>query len=304
MKYLKPIYALSDSPILLVNHPITKSAILEAKNSEEKSPLFKISLAQWSLHRHLFANRIESNLDFPIIARNQFGIDAVEYVNQFFPDKAEDIKYLKELKNRSDSVGVKNLLIMCDNEGDMGAKCKTERNNAVLNHRKWVDAARFLECHSIRINALGDGTPEEQKDQMIESLSKLAEYAEERRINLIIENHGKLSSNAVWLSEVIKKVNNPLIGTLPDFGNFPEGINIYESVEKLMPFARGVSAKSYDFDGNGNETTIDYERMLRIVVVSGYRGYVGIEYEGKLLSEYEGIIKTKALLERIRTKLS
>jgi len=304
MKYLKAIYALSDSPILLVNHPITKSAILEAKNSEEKSPLFKISLAQWSLHRHLFANRIESNLDFPIIARNQFGIDAVEYVNQFFPDKAEDIKYLKELKNRSDSVGVKNLLIMCDNEGDMGAKCKTERNNAVLNHRKWVDAARFLECHSIRINALGDGTPEEQKDQMIESLSKLAEYAEERRINLIIENHGKLSSNAVWLSEVIKKVNNPLIGTLPDFGNFPEGINIYESVEKLMPFARGVSAKSYDFDGNGNETTIDYERMLRIVVVSGYRGYVGIEYEGKLLSEYEGIIKTKALLERIRTKLS
>ncbi len=304
MKYLKPIYALSDSPILLVNHPITKSAVLEAKNSEEKSPLFKISLAQWSLHRHLFANRIESNLDFPIIARNQFGIDAVEYVNQFFPDKAEDIKYLKELKNRSDSVGVKNLLIMCDNEGDMGAKCKTERNNAVLNHRKWVDAARFLECHSIRINALGDGTPEEQKDQMIESLSKLAEYAEERRINLIIENHGKLSSNAVWLSEVIKKVNNPLIGTLPDFGNFPEGINIYESVEKLMPFARGVSAKSYDFDGNGNETTIDYERMLQIVVVSGYRGYVGIEYEGKLLSEYEGIIKTKALLERIRTKLS
>jgi len=304
MKYLKPIYALSDSPILLVNHPITKSAVLEAKNSEEKFPLFKISLVQWSLHRHLFANRIESNLDFPIIARNQFGIDAVEYVNQFFPDKAEDIKYLKELKNRSDSVGVKNLLIMCDNEGDMGAKCKTERNNAVLNHRKWVDAARFLECHSIRINALGDGTPEEQKDQMIESLSKLAEYAEERRINLIIENHGKLSSNAVWLSEVIKKVNNPLIGTLPDFGNFPEGINIYESVEKLMPFAKGVSAKSYDFDGNGNETTIDYERMLQIVVVSGYRGYVGIEYEGKLLSEYEGIIKTKALLERIRTKLS
>jgi len=304
MKYLKPIYALSDSPILLVNHPITKSAVLEAKNSEEKFPLFKISLVQWSLHRHLFANRIESNLDFPIIARNQFGIDAVEYVNQFFPDKAEDIKYLKELKNRSDSVGVKNLLIMCDNEGDLGAKCKTERNKAVLNHRKWVETARFLECHSIRINALGDGTPEEQKDQMIESLSKLAEYAEERRINLIIENHGKLSSNAVWLSEVIKKVNNPLIGTLPDFGNFPEGINIYESVEKLMPFAKGVSAKSYDFDGNGNETTIDYERMLRIVVVSGYRGYVGIEYEGKLLSEYEGIIKTKALLERIRTKLS
>jgi len=269
MKYLKAIYALSDSPILLVNHPITKNATLEAKNSEEESPIFKISLAQWSLHRHLFTNRIESNLDFPIIAHNQFEIDAVEYVNQFFPDKAEDIKYLKELKNRSDSVGVKNLLIMCDNEGNLGAKCKTERNQAVLNHYKWIDAAKFLECHSIRVNALGDGTPEEQKDQMVESLSKLAEYAEERKIHMIIENHGKLSSNAVWLSEVIKKVNNPLIGTLPDFGNFPEGINIYESVEKLMPFAKGVSAKSYDFDGNGNETTIDYERMLQIVVVRG-----------------------------------
>jgi len=269
MKYLKAIYALSDSPILLVNHPITKNVTLEAKNSEEESPIFKISLAQWSLHRHLFTNRIESNLDFLIIAHNQFEIDAVEYVNQFFPDKAEDIKYLKELKNRSDSVGVKNLLIMCDNEGNLGAKCKTERNQAVLNHYKWIDAAKFLECHSIRVNALGDGTPEEQKDQMVESLSKLAEYAEERKIHMIIENHGKLSSNAVWLSEVIKKVNNPLIGTLPDFGNFPEGINIYESVEKLMPFAKGVSAKSYDFDGNGNETTIDYERMLQIVVVRG-----------------------------------
>ncbi len=269
MKYLKAIYALSDSPILLVNHPITKSAILEVKNSEEEPPIFKISLAQWSLHRHLFTNRIESNLDFPIIARDQFEIDAVEYVNQFFPDKAKDIKYLKELKNRSDSVGVKNLLIMCDNEGNLGAKSKIERNQAVLNHYKWIDAARFLECHSIRVNALGDGTPGEQKKQMVESLSKLAEYAGKRKIDIIIENHGRLSSNAVWLSEVIKKVNNPLIGTLPDFGNFPEGINIYKSVEKLMPFAKGVSAKSYDFDRNENETTIDYERMLRIVVVRG-----------------------------------
>jgi len=304
MKYLKYFDLFSNTPISLANHSVTRSAVLEVKDSKEEPPLFRISLAQWSLHRHFFDNKIESTLDFPVIARQQFKIEAVEYVNQFFPDNAENKKYLTELKNRSDSVGVKNLLIMCDNEGTLGAKSKIDRNQAVENHYKWIDTAKFLECHSVRVNAHGKGTPEEQKGQIIESLSKLAEYGEKRRINLIIENHLGLSSNPVWLSEVIKEANNPFIGTLPDFGNFPEGIDIYESVEKLMPFAKGVSAKSYAFDEYGNERNIDYERMLRVVASSGYRGYVGIEYEGKNLGEYEGIRKTKALLERVRTKLS
>jgi L-ribulose-5-phosphate 3-epimerase len=304
MRILKNTYSLSDLPISLAEHSAAKSVVLEEKDFKEEQPLFKISLAQWSLHRHFYNKKIESTLDFPLVARRQFKIEAVEYVNQFFPDKAENKKYLTELKSRSESVGVNNLLIMCDNEGNLGAKSKIDRNQALENHYKWIDAAKFLECHSIRVNAHGDGTPEEQKNQMIESLSKLAEYGKERGINIIIENHGGLSINAVWLSEVVKEANNPYIGTLPDFGNFPEEINRYEGVEKLMPFAKGVSAKSYDFDEYGNEININYEKMLRIVVGSGYRGYVGIEYEGKNLGEYEGIKKTKTLLERIRTKLS
>lgn len=286
------------------NQSSTESAVLEVEDSEEKFPPFKISLAQWSLHRHFFEGKIKSTLDFPLIARRVFNIEAVEYVNQFFSDKAENKKFLTELKNRSLNLGVKNVIIMCDNEGRLASKSREERNRAVENHYKWVDAARFLGCHSIRVTAQGEGTSREQKDQMVESVSRLLEYSESKRINIIIENHGGLSSNAVWLSEVIREVNNPYTGTLPDFGNFPEEIDIYESVEKMMPFAKGVSAKSYDFDEYGNEINIDYERMLRIIISNGYRGYVGIEYEGKNLGEYEGIRKTKNLLEKIRNKLS
>lgn len=303
MKYLKNFDLFSNSFNYTDDQTSTKSAVLEAKDSKEEPPLFKISLAQWSLHRHFFSKKIESTLDFPITARHEFKIEAVEYVNRFFRDKAKDKRYLTELKTRSDGVGVKNLLIMCDNEGSLAAKAKTEREQAVENHYKWIDAANFLGCHSVRVSANGEGTPLEQKNQIVESLSKLAEYSEKRRINIIIENHKGLSCNAVWLSEVIREANSPFIGALPDFGNFPEGINRYESVEKMMPFAKGVSAKSYDFDEYGNEKNINYEKMLRIVVGSGYRGYVGIEYEGENLNEYEGIIKTKTLLEKIRTEL-
>ena len=278
----------------------TKNAVLELKDYENGPPLFKISLAQWSLHRHFFRKEIKTTLDFPIIARREFEISAVEYVNQFLKDKAKDIKFLKELKNRSNSAGVKNLLIMCDNEGKLGAKSKEERSKAIENHYKWIDAAEILGCHSIRVNTEGDGSPLEQKNRIVESLLRLADYGEEKSISIIIENHGGLSSNPVWLSEVIKETNNPLLGTLPDFGNFPEGINIYESVRKIMPFAKGVSAKSYDFDEYGNETQIDYDKMMGIVISSGYHGYIGIEYEGKNPNEYEGIRKTKVLLERIR----
>ena len=278
----------------------TKNAVLELKDSIDKKPPFKISLAQWSLHRHFFRKKIDTTLDFPIIARKEFEISAVEYVNQFFFNKVQDRKFLKELKIRSDNMGVKNLLIMCDNTGKLGAKSKEERNRAVENHRKWIDAAEILSCHSIRVNAEGDGSPLEQKNQIVESLLRLASYGKEKGISIIIENHGGLSSNPVWLTEVIKETNNPLLGTLPDFGNFPEGINIYESIRKMMPFAKGVSAKSYDFDKYGNETKIDYDRMMGIVISSGYHGYVGIEYDGENLNEYEGIRKTKALLERIQ----
>lgn len=228
------------------------------------------------------------------------GIDAVEYVNQFFKDKAKDTKYLTEMKKRAEEHGVMSLLIMCDDEGHLGDPDANRRKQAVENHYKWVDAAKFLGCHSIRVNAYSRGTYQEQMKLTADGLRQLSEYAAGYKLNVIVENHGGLSSNGQWLVGVIEKVGLANCGTLPDFGNFPPQTDRYETVKMLMPYAKAVSAKSYDFDQQGDETTIDYYRMMDIVLAAGYQGYVGIEYEGKRLSEDEGILATKRLLEKIR----
>jgi sugar phosphate isomerase/epimerase len=263
---------------------------------------FKISLAEWSLHKTLFAKEM-TNLDFPQMAAKTFGINAVEYVNQFFKDKAQDKTYLKELLQRSKDNGVTNVLIMIDGEGNLGATDDQERLKAVENHYKWVEAAKFLGCHSIRVNAAGKGTAEQVKSAAIDGLGKLSEFAAKMKMNVIVENHGSYSSNGQWLSDVMRQVNRKNCGTLPDFGNFYE-YDRYQGVQDLMPFAKGVSAKSHDFDAQGNDTGIDYARMLKIVKAAGFRGYIGIEYEGKRLSEVEGIKATKLLLERIGSEMA
>ena len=271
-------------------------------------PKFKISLAEWSLHRALRANKL-TNLDFPRVAKREFGIEAVEYVNQFFKDQAEDDAYLGELRRVCDGEGVRNLLIMCDGEGQLGDPEDTARKQAVQNHHKWVTAAKRLGCHSIRVNAAtaGKGSFEEQQKRAADGLRALAEYAAPHGLNVIVENHGGLSSNGAWLTGVMKLVDLPNCGTLPDFGNFRvaagEEYDRYLGIQELMPFARGVSAKSYDFDEAGNETKMDYRRILKIVLEAGYHGYVGIEYEGSRLDEYEGVRATKRLLERVREEL-
>jgi L-ribulose-5-phosphate 3-epimerase len=271
------------------------------------APLFSISLAQWSLNRALFGGELDS-LDFPVVASQSFGIEAVEYVNQFFMDKARDRGYLTELKRRCDDHGVRSLLIMCDREGDLGDPDAAKRSQAVENHYKWVEAAQFLGCHSIRVNAASSGSWEEQRDYAADGLRRLSEFGAEHGLNVIVENHGGLSSNGQWLAEVIRAVGRDNCGTLPDFGNFTiapgEEYDRYHGVRELMPFARGVSAKSYGFDGEGNETRIDYRRMLRIVLDAGYRGHLGVEWEGREPGEMEGIRLTKALLERIRDELA
>ncbi len=272
-----------------------------------KEPLFRISLAQWSLHRTLFDKKLD-NLDFAKTARNDFGIEAVEYVNQFFKDKAQDRKYLAEMKKRASDLGVKNVLIMIDAEGALGDPDETKRKQAVENHYKWVEAARFLGCHSIRVNAQSQGSYEEQLERAADGLRRLTEFGDKHKINVIVENHGGLSSNGAWLAAVIKKVNHARCGTLPDFGNFNLGggqqYDRYKGVQELIPFAKGVSAKSGEFDEQGNEVRIDYQRMMKIVLDAGYRGYVGIEYSGNKLSEPDGIRATKKLLERVRDEFS
>ncbi|WP_290793846.1 sugar phosphate isomerase/epimerase family protein [Flavihumibacter sp. UBA7668] len=280
-----------------------------------KQLFFEISLAQWSLHKTLFEKKMD-NLDFAAKARKDFGIGVVEYVNQFFKDKAKDTNYLNEMLKRCSDNEVKNHLIMIDGEGDIGHKVEAERIKAVENHYKWVDAAKHLGCATIRVNAAGQGTAEEIAKTAADGLTRLGEYAEKVGINVIVENHGGYSSNGAWLAGVMKAVNKSNVGTLPDFGNFcikrEEGnwrncldaYDRYQGTTELMPFAKGVSAKSHDFDEQGNEKETDYTKMLQIVKAAGFKGYIGIEYEGEVLSEDEGIRKTKALLEKAGASLA
>ena len=279
---------------------------------------FEISLAQWSLHRSLYSGELD-HLDFAKISKENFGIDAIEYVNSFFFEKAEDKSYLREMKNRADDYGVKSLLIMCDNEGGLGDPNNQKRQKAVENHYKWHEAAKYLGCHSIRVNAylteslhgleVGDytktGSYENQVSLAADGLRKLTAFGANLGINTIVENHGGLSSDGAWLASVMKAVDHPMCGTLPDFGNFRiEGdrwYDRYKGVKELMPFAKAVSAKSHDFDSNGNETQTDFFRMMDIVIDAGYNGYVGIEYEGSEMDEMSGIKATKDLLDRVKS---
>lgn len=260
----------------------------------QQEPFFKISLAQWSLHRQLRSGQL-TTLGFVEKAKRDFDINAVEYVNQFFFDKANDRAYLANLKQRADDNGVNSLLIMVDAEGDLGNLNTMQRKAAVENHFKWVGAANRLGCHSIRVNAAGEGAADDIASACAESLRALSEYAVDYNINVIVENHGKLSSNGKWLVGVIKQVGLDNCGTLPDFGNFYE-YDRYQGVREMMPYAKGVSAKSMQFDQDGNETTIDYVQMLKIVRQANYTGYIGIEYEGENPDEDQGILATKRLL--------
>ena len=271
--------------------------------------LYDISLAQWSLNRQFFGGKLNA-LDFAKVTKEEFDLDAIEYVNQFFKDKANDESYLGQLKSRAADHGVKSLLIMVDGEGSLGHGDTAERNKAVQNHHKWANAAQFLGCHSIRVNAAttGNGSFEEKQKLAADGLRSLSEYGANLGLNVIVENHGGLSSNGAWLAGVMKIVDLPNCGTLPDFGNFNVGdgkwYDRYQGVAELMPFAKAVSAKSHEFDEKGDEVRTDYRRMMSIVLAAGYHGYVGIEYEGSKVDAYTGIKKTKQLLEAVRDELS
>ena len=281
--------------------------VMTRQSAAAEDQLFKISLAEWSLNKALFGGKLD-NLDFAKISKREFGIDAVEYVNQFFKDKAKDKKYIAEMKSRAEGEGVKSLLIMIDGEGRLGDPDEKKRREAVENHFKWVEAAKALECHSIRVNAGSGGSYEEQLERAADGLRQLTEFGAEHDINVIVENHGGLSSNGAWLASVIKKVDHKMCGTLPDFGNFrvskDEMYDRYKGVKELMPYAKAVSAKSHDFNEAGDETHTDYLKMMKIVIDAGYNGYVGIEFEGRSMPAPAGIMATKKLLERVREELS
>jgi len=271
-----------------------------AKNPET---LFKVSLAQWSNHRALKAAKF-TNMEWPEYTKKTFGIRGLEYVNQFFKDKAEDKTYLAELKKRVTDLEMENVLIMIDGEGHLGASSAQERQKTVDQHKKWVEAAQFLGCHSIRVNSHGEGeTDDEKASNCVKGLSALTTFANEHEIGIIVENHGGLSSNGEWMAKVLADVGMDGCGSLPDFGNFHD-YDRYKGLKELMPFAKGVSAKSHDFDAEGNETKTDFRKALKIVMDFKFHGWIGIEYEGNELSEVEGITATKKLLEKVRSELS
>lgn len=312
--------------VLLVSSTLTSCKNDTKKNDEtpqaaeaEKSKdslFFNISLAEWSLHEPIMSGELDP-MDFAKRA-NELGFQGIEYVSSFYVErirKAEDPQaemkvVLDSLKANSEKYGVKSLLIMVDDEGDLAINDSVARNKAVENHKKWVDAANYLGCHSIRVNLFGGDDPEVWKNASADALKKLSTYAKDKNVNILVENHGYLSSNADLLVQVMQQVNMENCGTLPDFGNFClkrengerwdakciEEYPRYEGVQKMMPYAKAVSAKSYEFDEQGQETLIDFKKMLQIVKNAGYHGYIGIEYEGTGLSPEEGIMATKELL--------
>lgn len=305
---------------------LSSALLMGFKTMDDKN--LKLSLSQWALHRAQFGNSKEDYgqwqkwlhagsdavlkgtldpLNFPSVAREQFGFEAVEYVNSFFFRKNEN--YFKELNKRSDDAGVQNLLIMVDEEGFLGDPDKKERLQVVERHKRWLEAAAILGCHSIRVNAHSMGDKEEQMKLVADGLSKLCDSAETYNLDILIENHGGMSSEPNWLINTIKAADSQNIGTMVDFDNFSYSENkiwdgehtydSYEGVALLMPFAKSVSAKSYAFDVQGNETKIDFVKMMEIVKKSGFEGYVSVEYEGHDLSENDGIEATKKLLQRL-----
>lgn len=298
--------ALATAAIAALPNTSIANLMTNSKDSD-----LKLSLAQWSLHRALEKDEIKA-VDFAQIAKNKYDISAIEYVNQFYVDMANSSKFWSQMKQRAEDEGVKSLLIMVDNEGELGYPGNVERKTAVENHYKWIDAAKILGCHSIRVNAFGKGTKRELHSALIDGLGSLAEYGEKQNINVLVENHGLHTSDGKFMISVLQQVNSSFLGTLPDFGNWclaekwgstqnnkcEEIYDHYEGVTDFLPFAKGVSAKSYNFDSQGNETYLDYPRFLKLVKESDFDGYVGIEYEGEKMSEPDGIRATKALLEK------
>ncbi|MBL9119324.1 MAG: sugar phosphate isomerase/epimerase [Phycisphaerae bacterium] len=306
-QFVGSAFALASLPAILTEHEASLGnpsidSDRSAGSGQTRPPFVPaITLAQWSLHRAIFNGDLDP-LDFPSAARS-LGVSGVEYVNQFYQSMPANGKWVTELSKRCSAEGIRSHLIMCDGEGDLGDPNSEERRRSVDRHKRWLDAAKALGCHSIRVNARSSGTPDEQRKLLVDGLRALCELAAPLGLSVLVENHGAQSSDGVWLARVLTEVAHPGMGSLPDFGNFRrserEWSDRYAGVRALAPLARAMSAKSYDFDTDGNETTIDYALMIAIARDANYKGAIGIEYEGRRLSEEQGILATKRLLERL-----
>ena len=310
--------------LTLLSDTLSCKSSTNKKTPADPAPelFFDLSLAQWSLHKTIRSGTM-SPYDFAKVA-SEFGFKGLEYVNGLYPDvmnsenKTTALQaFVEKNKALAKQYNVKNVLIMIDDEGDLSSSEEQERMSAIENHKLWIDAAHQMGCTAVRLNLHGEKEEAKWIKNSIESLSALSEYAAPFNINVIVENHGGKSSNANLLMQVINQVNFSNCGTLPDFGNFcmsenwgslkdnkcDDPYDPYLGVSEMLPKAFGMSAKSYEFDANGDETILDYYKLLSIVKKGGYDGFIGVEYEGEVLSEKEGILATKRLLEKVAATL-
>jgi L-ribulose-5-phosphate 3-epimerase len=245
----------------------------------------RISLAQWALNQEIRAGEL-TNLDFPRIAREEFGIGAIEFVNTLFA--VPTYGYLRKLKQNAVDHGVKMLVMMVDDEGDPVAPSRKERDQFVINHRKWVDIAQFLGCHSVRTNCIGRSTSSKSEalKWAAESYTRLLEYALSAKVSVVIENHGGLSDDPDWMVDLIKEVGNPHFGSYIDWRwRDPAVWDNYAYTKKLLPYAKGISYKK--------QPTVEHlGKLVQLSRDSGYQGYYGIEEKG-----FDNIKLSKTLLE-------
>ncbi|MGF1559117.1 MAG: sugar phosphate isomerase/epimerase family protein [Flavobacteriaceae bacterium] len=309
------VYACKDNKKVETTIPEDTEAMAEVVE-----PFFKLSLAQWSIHKMIREGGVDP-YTFAEKAKN-WGFQGLEYVSQLYNPELSDADYSPEAmaafvaKSNAEAKkhGLENVLIMIDGQGNLAVNDVAERNETVEKHKKWVDAAAAMGCHAIRVNLFGSMVPEEWIPSAVDGLTKLCTYAKTKNINVLVENHGGLSSNGALHAEVMKKVSMDNCGTLPDFGNFcitrnadyscKEEYDKYNGVAELMPYAKAVSAKSNDFNADGSAIGIDYNKMLKMVKDAGYKGFIGVEYEGSILDEEAGIKATKDLMLKVAKELS
>lgn len=269
-------------------------------NEEKEAQWLQISLQQYSFNGMLRSKKL-APLDYPKFAVEKTGIKALEYFNGFFEDKINSAKFLAELKNRCGDLGVENQLILCRSDLALDSADAGQRKGAAALLSRWGAFAKELGCHSIRVDCRSKGNREDVKKQAVDGLHQLCDLLEPMKMNAIVENHGNWSSKGDWVKEVMESVKRDNCGTLPDFGNF-KGYDKYQGVKDMLPWAKAICAKVHKIKPDGEAAQTDFERMLKIVKEGGFRGYVGIEFEGGA-DPVAGVLGTKRLIEKTLQKL-
>jgi sugar phosphate isomerase/epimerase len=260
----------------------------------------KLSLAGWSLQR-LFRAPVHPLrlVDFPAFVRNRFGLEAIELNSPFFPSR--ESRFLRQLVAAADKAQMRMLNIAVDEVGDLSADNDLDRNRAVQNYARWVPVAAELGCTAIRANTGGMGIIDVNRALIccIDSFRRLADMGVKHGVSILIENHGGLSAEPGNIIAIVDEVRlthgNTVIGTMPDYGNFPDTVDRLASLAKLLPFAKAVHAKVYDIDEQLNHPRFDLQRCITLTRECGYDGYIGIEYHGSA-DPIEGVMRAIAKL--------